>query len=375
MSQLPCITTTMHGRPCIIRGEHLEACLWAQIEAAAVVEGVTPGMIMQARAEVGLAVPSRECRGCLPRPAEHGLLCDSCYPKWVDALGVAARLVWHLRSVQHGSQSVDGVRTAQGSKVLIPTTWLAADELWSLLSAVAIAYAAQTGKGEPDWPYGVSVAGDQHLRPRLDGFDPQVTPTQAHRTVSDLVKWLGKYPTVSFSDSATAAVEFFRALQTALHRFPIDDNPDGVPLPLLRCRRCRMFTVREHPPLHFLAERVLKCDVCEFEADLLLIDWDLKLYAQEVWEGMTREDRARLLPDLDVDERRVLRELNRSDVETIRAKVWELLGDVYTKPGRVIWYNATRPLWDGMNADQMIEAGRGDEVRRAVERLSEGNIA
>lgn len=367
MSKLPCITTSMPGRPCVIRGEHLEACLWAQIEDAARIEGVTTGMTMQAREQVGLPVPSKPCHGCLPRPAEHGLLCDTCWPKWVAALDVAADLITHLRSVERGQQSVDGVRTAQGSKVPIPASWQAADLLWSLLSQVAITHAGTPAK-EPWWPAWVTVGGKERLRRRMDGFTPSVTLEEVRTAAHDLVDWVTADAAVvaARAESAQAAVEFFRAVQTVQHRFPMDDTAE--PLPMLRCRRCGLFQVREHPPLHYLAERVLKCDVCDFEADPLLVDWDLKLYAQEVWEGLTAEERARLLPDLDTDEKRVVRQLGRTDVETMRARVWDRLGDQIGRvgPARVAWFNTPRPVWGGLTADQMIEAGRGDEVLNLI---------
>jgi len=359
MNQLPCITTAMPGRPCIIRGEHLEACLWAQIEDAAKVEGVTTGMIMQAREQVGLSVPPKPCRGCVPRPAEHGLLCDTCWPKFEQALAIAEDLITHLRSIDRPAQSVDGVRTAQGSKVIVPGSWLAADELWSDLVQMVIAHAGDP-EHEPDWP----VASAQRVEV---GIRTTATLDEVAAGVRRLVAWIGDPETFSARTAgAEAAVVFFRHVQTQLHRFPMDDT--AAPMPMLRCRHCKMFAVRQHPPLHYLAERVLKCDVCDHEADPLLVDWDLKLYAQEVWEALTPEERARLLPDLDTDEKRVVRQLGRTDVETMRAKVWDRLGDEIGRvgPARVAWFNTARPQWGGLTADQMIEAGRGEEVLNLI---------
>jgi len=62
----------------------------------------------------------------------------------------------------------------------------------------------------------------------------------------------------------------------------------------------------------------------------------------------------------------VLRELSRTGVETMRAEVWRRLGDELGHTARTIWFNTPRPEWGDLTADQMIEAGRGQEVLNLI---------
>jgi hypothetical protein len=361
MNELPCITTTMSGRPCAVIGEHVDACIWGQIIDRAAREHVEPDVILAARIEVGLPVPERACRGCVPRPARHGLLCDSCWSKLEAALGKAVELISHLRSVERGPQSVDGVRVAQGSKVIIPGSWLAADAVWSSLSRVAIEHAAARRIPEPEWPVSVTVGGADRLRKRQDGFDPTASIEDVAAAVRDLVDWLDPDDVVARQAPAVAAVEFFRTLQTTLHRFPLEEQP--VRMPRLRCRGCGLFTVRQHPPLEHLSEIVYRCDHCQAETDPIMADWNVKVYAEEVWTGLTDEQRAHLLPQLRDDARRAVTRMFRSDIESMRDRVWERIGSVVGhNSDRTTWLNAARPEWGGRSASEMVEIGRGDEV-------------
>lgn len=370
MNALSCITTTMDGRPCTIYGQHFDACVWGQVEDEADRRGIALAEVVSERYIAGSVMP-RRCRGCIPRPAEHGLLCDSCWPKFEAALSVAVDLITHLRSVERGPQSVDGVRVAQGSKVLVPASWQTADQLWTGLASIVVAHSNATRAGDPQWPTATTVIyGGTSL---FDGwFSPDATLAEVATAVDDVVTEIAAVPEaiVARHSGAQQAVEFYRKVQTAQHRFPREDAP--VALRFLRCRRCGEFAVRDHPPLEQLAERIIRCDACEAVFDPLLVDWNLKLYAQDLWESLTPEERAKLLPDLATAERRVLRQLSRSDIEAMRDKVWQAVSDEVGHADRATWFNTPRAEWNNHSAAEMVELGRGDDVLALLELVAGG---
>lgn len=246
----PCVTFTMLGRKCLIRGEHLTAC---QDDA---------------------------CRGCLPYPADHGMLCSSCWARFCAAVGEAIDLITHLRSVERGPQSVDGVRAGKpGSKVIIPESWQRADELWLRLSEVAIGYSIDTGTPEPEWPAWVNQRG---IVDPLPGFSATANIDQVAIAVRDLVEWVESAADeiVRRRRGSEAAVKFSRRLQAALRSFPRTEDPS--PLRYLRCRKCQSFAVEDHPPLHYLDPRKDVCGMCGHEVDPQMREWDLGLYRDEI---------------------------------------------------------------------------------------------
>ena len=244
---LLCITQSMPGRPCMIRGHHLSAC------------------------------SSDDCRGCLPRPAETGILCRSCWERFEAALGKAVDLVTHLRSIERGPVSADGVRTSTVITPTFPPSWQAADRLWVALARVAIAHAKDTRSEEPEWSQLTSIWA---------GFSYAATIDDVARTTRELVSWVdaGPQSVVSRTEGAMAAVDFFREVQRSLAMFPMDEK--SARIRYLRCRFCLNFAVVDRPPLHYLEPRVDVCESCGELSDPQMREWDLKLYRLEVEDQM-----------------------------------------------------------------------------------------
>lgn len=272
MSVLVCITNDTLGRGCTIRSEHLTSCVWGQLVDEAEHTGKDlHDLVLQQGAVFGVEV--RECRGCLPRPAETGLLCRSCWEKFEAALTVAVDVITHLRSVERGPSDATKVRSAPGSRVILPASWAEADSLWMALAGVAIAHAKGAHVDEPDWAPWTSI---------WHGFSQTATLDEVAAAVRNLIDWVqaGPQSIVSRAGGAEAAVRFYRTLQRAQHSFPMDEKP--TPIRYLRCRRCEQFAVVDRPPLHYLEPRIDVCENCGFEADPQMREWDLKLYRVEL---------------------------------------------------------------------------------------------
>lgn len=272
---LLCITHSMDRiRSCTIRGYHLD--------------GTADGHEDR---------PGHECQGCLPRPAEHGLLCRLCFEKYEEALGRARDLITHLRSVERSGQSVDGVRSSQIVQPTIPPSWSEADNLWMLLSGVIVGHAADTGADEPKWPYWTSPA---------IGFSFSATLDMVSVAVRDAVLKLRVYPeaVVSIRWGAEGAVMFYRGMQRALARFPLEDRVTHQKW--IRCRYCKHNSILLLPPLELGDDQVLKCQFCENEYDPAFTDWDMRVWAEEEWKRRSEPQREEILSRLQPDERKVL---------------------------------------------------------------------
>ncbi|QWT24954.1 hypothetical protein KPL76_06245 [Subtercola sp. PAMC28395] len=117
-----CITNTMTDvRSCTVKDEHQIVC-----------DGYEYRRNPQ---HGGEEATGRECRGCLPRIAQVGLLCYSCYDKVLHAYSAwtedRRRILASIdRAVQRDN---GGVRTAQEGYVPLPGTMLALDEVASYL--------------------------------------------------------------------------------------------------------------------------------------------------------------------------------------------------------------------------------------------------
>lgn len=246
---LICITHSMPGRACTVRGYHLTTC-----------DGTRNG---------------QECHGCLPRPAETGILCRSCWERFEAALSIAVDLITHLRSVEKGPVSIDGVRTSTVVAPTFPASWQAADRLWVALAKVAIVHAKGTRDEEPEWRPYTSI---------WSGFSYAATLDEVAEAVRELVAWVNVSPesVVSRTAGAEAAVEFFREVQRSLAMFPLEE--DTKPLRPIRCRECQQFTLWRRPPLVYLDEVVVQCQnpACQAFYDPQMAQFDMRLLAEEI---------------------------------------------------------------------------------------------
>lgn len=247
---LLCITNDIPGRSCTIRGHHLSTC-----------DGTTKN--------------GQDCKGCLPRPAETGILCRGCWERFEAALSKATDLITHLRSVEKGPTSVDGVRTSTVVAPTFPASWQAADRLWVALAKIAIVHAIDTHGKEPLWrPYTSEAVG----------FSMTATVPQVASAVRELTDWLRVHPEaiVSRQAGAEAAVEFFREVQRALAMFPLEERVQR--LRPIRCRECQQFTLWKYPPLNYLDDVVVQCanPACHAFYDPQMAQFDMRVLAEQI---------------------------------------------------------------------------------------------
>lgn len=250
---LLCITNDVDDlRSCTIRGEHLTTC------------------------------QNDQCDGCLPRPAEHGLLCYSCATKFDDALALSLDLISHCRSIESGPRDSSGIRSAPGSRVILPTSWVQADTLYRQLAAVAVAYSVDWGVDEPEW----DITASHH-----NGFHPEA-PIEAAWWVTDI---LVRYVTDAVDRlrtkhmGAEQAVRYVAAVQTALNMFPLDEKPHAVRH--VRCRVCGHESLRVKPPLEHLDPIVVECSnlACGALWDPQMVEWDLRQLREQIETERAKE--------------------------------------------------------------------------------------
>ena len=188
---LVCISNNTAGiRSCTVKGEHLAAC-----------DGWRG---------------ARECRGCLPRPAEHGLLCWNCWENVVRVMTAwpefAATIAGIDRAVQRDTA---GVRTSTQSYIPIPATRLSIDECESYLKSY---------RGNTD-------------------------------------EW------VSRPDGATDALQFVRVAEVAFRSHPIEEKAHRIHR--FRCRQCSQLSLVWNPPAWAGDHVRVKCatEGCGYELD------------------------------------------------------------------------------------------------------------
>ena len=225
MSYLPCITNDIDDvRSCIVNGEHASNC---------------DGQEWQYDREAECSYPTaNECKGCLPAPAEHGVLCYTCYEKTRDALKLALDMITHLRSVERAQQlDKNGVRAAATWILPVPNTWRMADELIMLL-----------GHPAPGFPSDATVF-------EIDAI------TERYLDLIDVDSW------VSRGAGAEDAVHFFRTMQHALAQHPFADVEH--PVKNVRCNDCRQLSLVWKPPLEFDGPIHIECSTpeCGFVVD------------------------------------------------------------------------------------------------------------
>ncbi len=184
-------------------------------------------------------------------------------------------LITHLRSVEKGPVSIDGVRTSTVVTPTFPGSWQAADRLWVGLCNVAIVHAIDTRGEEPLWPSFTSES---------IGFSMTASIDQVAAAVRELVEWVSVSPEsiVARTAGAEAAVEFYRETQRALAMFPVEEKMQK--LRPIRCRECQQFTLWKHPPLHYLDDIVVQCanPACQALYDPDMARFDMLVLAQEL---------------------------------------------------------------------------------------------
>jgi hypothetical protein len=160
---IPCITNDYPGwrKPCLQNGEHLSTCDGRKRNGA-------------------------ECKKCLPRPAEHGLLCWNCWERLVLALTrwpEFAATILPLGRVM--MQETAGVRTASAGHVGLTATMLTVNEVESYMLTLT-----KVGANADLWVSSVVGASDaiQFLKAAEQAFKTHPLEEAAHKTRVRCVK-------------------------------------------------------------------------------------------------------------------------------------------------------------------------------------------
>lgn len=180
-----------------------------------------------------------ECRGCVPRTATHGYLCDVCHGSLLDALDRAANLVTHLRSVERGGQALgERVATSMERSILIPNSWAAADAIMDALNAPTIPSTATIDE-------------------------------TADRAEAAVVEWgRNLHEWVNTVEGAKRAVVLMRRMRVALRQFP-DSEVEYRHVPKLRCQDCAKESMWRKGPAFFGDDCLVVCGTegCGFTRD------------------------------------------------------------------------------------------------------------
>ena len=180
---LTCVTNIMDDIPsCTVRDEHEDHCDGWEYRYA------------RGPHEWTEVATGRPCRGCVPRPAEHGMLCTACWRSLEGALRAAPPLVDLLSSYDRLVQQKGGGGSTEPTVPLAPTK-LALDEIESYEGS---------RRGRPAEVWVANEAG------------------------------------------AIDAVRFTRAVRAAKASFPDRESPTDVPRE--RCPECQMLALQIVPP-------------------------------------------------------------------------------------------------------------------------------
>lgn len=255
---IPCLTNiTARSGGCRIYGEHRSDCRGIQYDAS--------------------GHRAVKCTGCLPQPATRGLLCESCWLRFEAALDVAVDHITHMRSVERGPIP-DGppVHTAPGSRVIVPTSWLTADDSWAALHELAfrldeLELLQVRPRGTTPYGFG-SRDSIEHVRDRVE-------------LAVDIVRAHG-LDVARRDTTAQLAVGYYRQAQTALHAFPITE--EARPIRYAKCRHCGLLTLERRPPLDHLDPITVLClnPACQWEWDPHVVEVDLAAIRHDLEEAV-----------------------------------------------------------------------------------------
>lgn len=150
-----------------------------------------------------------QCRGCVPRSALHdSFLCPACSKRVNDTVDQLGWLIAHLRSIEKPAQALgERVATSMERSILMPDTWIAADELLTAIDAPVI--------------------------PSTASMDDAIR--HAHDAVA---AWTANLPErLNTLEGATQAVVLMKRVSVALKRWP-DSEAELRPIPHMKCPSC-----------------------------------------------------------------------------------------------------------------------------------------
>lgn len=210
---------------CCLRGEHLAECDGTTVDRGG-------GVV--------------ECRGCLPRPAEVGVLCQWCWGRLQSVVRTMPALVDHLWEVAVPSVSSPSGYTgsggsAPGPRALYPASLSVADDLVGMLAAWCDYVAEVRGLVVPR-PAGL------WLTDRDGGQDAVVAGVRSSSAARALVRWLDPHLSWCAAQSWAGDLvgDLVPAVSGAQAAWPVEEPERRVTT--VRCPSCGRRSLVLRPP-------------------------------------------------------------------------------------------------------------------------------
>ena len=247
---------------CTIRGEHLADCDGTAVRR----DGETV-----------------ECRGCLPRPADVGVLCERCWGRLQSLVRTMPATVEHLLEVAGqvlGSRPGGGGRRAPGSGCLVPEASVMADELHSVLAAWCKEVAQENIAGSrlpvdsTRWTDGLVAVDPGTWAAVLDGVD-EAEPIGLSRPDGTrlLVAWVDPYlrGVAGRSWAGDMIADLQRVTSRAAAQFPAEEQERWITA--VRCPSCGARSLVHVPPAVAGADVQVRCTLPECGLVMTEEDW------------------------------------------------------------------------------------------------------
>jgi hypothetical protein len=197
-----------------------------------------------------------ECRGCLPRPAEEGVLCAWCWRRLTTDLAAVPALVVHLREIGKPMAQTNPPGDGRSYRdpaesTVIPAAWLEADSLESLVSS---------------W---VLLVIEEHPNQPMRG--PNAAPWYG-----DQVAWLTPHlPWCARQDWASIMRgELGRDVATLRARWPMLTDTEPVRRVDVPCPRCDHMSLMYTPPREAGQPFTVHCDDPDCMKSFSEDEWD-----------------------------------------------------------------------------------------------------
>jgi len=197
------------------------------------------------------------CKGCAPRTANHGTLCDWCHGRLTTDLTSAPSIVHHLRELGRpyaaAAPPTDQRNYRDPSEGTVrPSEWDAADELHAMLAS----WVRLTLEEHPN---GATMTGPDAKGSTLTLYGATVGVTDAHATLR-LVTWLlDRLEWVTAQEwAAEMRREVGETIATLVARWPIMETRSrqvrGV-----QCVRCSRESLVYTPTTYYRASPEIRC--------------------------------------------------------------------------------------------------------------------